>query len=103
MIPKKHARELSKKIPGEVILEMLKKAQSEVTNWKAPCRVNKNMSRGKLWNMFATHFDPVKKHEMVVYRLIEEFGDFLPEKYHPVKKKKKESETLPYHEDPIFL
>ena len=99
---KTRARELSETISNEAISDMLLKAKTEVKDWEKPAKANPLFSRGKFWNMFKCgEFDVNKSyHSILKYRFIEEFGEFLPEKYQPIKKEKRAVVT--YHEDPKF-
>jgi len=94
-----HARTLSTFISNEDIETMLKKAAKEITDWTKPSKANKSLSRGKNWNIFAAKFKVEDKHHhMVKYRLIEEYGEFLPEEFQP--KKKPKSNIITHHSPP---
>ena len=59
-------------------------------------------SRGIHWNIFCKDFDvTVKISHMVKYRMIQEYGEFLPLEYQPPKKKVKLL-NAPAHQEPNF-
>lgn len=102
MIPKSYCRELAKTITHEQVIFMLKNAQANITDWTVRSRVNKMFSRGKHWNMFTRSVGFSILSEILIYRLLEEYGDYLPIELKPVKKKKSDFPP-PHHEDPIFI
>ena len=98
---KKEAKELTEKITNAQISDMLNKAKAGIKDWTKPCKANKTLSRGVHWNTFAKVFDSKNENNaMLKYRLIQEYGEFLPKELQPIKKKKIEVKT--FHQDPIF-
>ena len=88
-LPKKYCKELAETIPNNDLFEMLKKAKENVKDWSVPSRANLGISRGSNWNMFCKDFDVNKDYRPILkYRILEEFGEFISEKYKPSKKSK---------------
>ena len=97
----KYAKELSHKITNEEIRTMLEKAKVLIKDWKKASRTNKGLSRGIHWNMFAREFDLKKESSRIhKFRLIQEYGEFLPNELQPPKKKR--HQNPPNHLNPIF-
>jgi len=100
-LTKSKSRELSETIENDALLLMLKLARFGVPDWSVPSRCNKGISRGKLWNMFCSDFDSESVHTpVVIYRILEEFGEYLPENMKQPVKVTREYRT--YHEEPNF-
>lgn len=80
-LPKLYCKELAEYISNDDILFMLKSAKKNI-NWNTMSRANKGISRKGFWNMFCTDFEPTKQYPPIIkYRLLEEFGEYLPEIY----------------------
>lgn len=82
------ARQLAKTIPQDVCSQMLRDAINLVTktSWEKPSRDNKGMSRGSCWNALFKDLDFKKDiPEIIRYRIVREFEEFLPAKYVPIK------------------
>ena len=99
----KQAKELSKTITNKQIAEMLEKAKTGVKDWTKASRANKGLSRGVHWNMFCKHFHiEVECVPILKYRMIQEYGEFLPDELKPPKKERT-NQKPPAHQDPDFL
>ena len=99
----KHAKELSKTITIDQIVDMLEAAKVGVKDWTKASKANNGLSRGVHWNMFGKDFNPEDEcSNMLKYRMIQEYGDFLPKELQPPKMKKKKEMTIPVHHNPIF-
>ncbi len=101
-LTKAKARELSEKIDDKTLLLMLQKAKEKVANWDAPSRSNIGISRAKNWNLFSSDFFITGKSKppIIKYRMLEEFGEYLPDDIKQPKKQKTKIE--PYTEKPKF-
>lgn len=97
----KFAKELSHKITNEQVADMLEKAKTGVKDWKKASMANKGLSRGVHWNMFCKDFKVENECSPILkYRMIQEYGEFLPNELQPSKKQKVQQK--PTHFDPIF-
>ena len=97
----KYARELSHEITNDEIYTMLEKAKVLIKDWRKASKANKGLSRGVHWNMFAKEFDVKNECSHIFkYRLIQEYGEFLPDRLQPQKKER--HQKPPSHQDPIF-
>ena len=96
-----HAKELSRTITQEQIAKMLERAKAEIKDWTKPSKANKGLSRGIHWNIFCKDFKvEVQCSWILKYRMIQEYGEFLPDELQPPKKSKPTIKTS--HQDPIF-
>ena len=101
-VPKKYAKELAERISSSDLQIMLENAKVGVKDWKVASRANKGISRGGNWNMFCKDFNPVLEYAPILkYRMIEEFGEFLPNHLKPEPKEKIPTNPTT-HQDPIF-
>lgn len=93
---------LSEKLSNQQIYDMLQAAKAGVKDWTKSSKANAMFSRGAFWNTFKCGEFNVNKtyHDIVKYRLIQEFGEFLPGHLKPVRKKHKPDKI--WHQDPIF-
>jgi hypothetical protein len=98
---KNFAEELSHTITNAQIFDMLEKAKVNVKDWTKASVANKGLSRGTHWNIFCKDFKIENKYSPILkYRMIQEYGEFLPTELQPPKKEKRQSK--PTHFDPIF-
>jgi len=98
----KFAKELSHKITNVEIADMLEKAKTGIKDWTKASRANKGLSRGVHWNMFCKDFKVENECSHILkYRMIQEYGEFLPNGLQPPKKPRKQHKP-PTHFDPIF-
>jgi hypothetical protein len=85
---------------------MLKNAKLGIKDWKAASKLNPSMSKGVAWNIFAAHFDVNKVcKELILQKILVEFGDFLDIKPYMepyIKKRKPKLNVEIYHEEPDF-
>lgn len=95
-------KDFSKTVSQDHIKFILERAKNDIKDWTVPSRQNKGISRGSFWN--ALHCNKVLKSDssssIVKYRMLVEFGEYLPERLKPVMKKKTEPKVI--HQDPIF-
>ena len=97
----KFAKELSHKITNIQIADMLEKAKTGVKDWTKASKANKGLSRGTHWNMFYKYFNVNNECLPIIkFRLIQEYGEFLPCELQPPKKNK--IHKAPTHFNPIF-
>jgi hypothetical protein len=102
MITKQYAKQLSEKITDNQIRDLIQKTKVEITEWAVSCRCNKNFSRGKFWNIFCADYKN-GSIPMVKRRILEEFGDLLPNELKEKPKTKRIKNTpFCYHEEPKF-
>lgn len=104
-IPRRQCKELAQKISTEDLLIMVDAAAKLITDWTKPSRCNKSISRGVNWNMFCKDFymDRERKSDMVNWRMVEEFGQYLPAHCKPINQKKTYVIAKVHHQEPIFL
>lgn len=96
------AKELSHKITNIQIYDMLEKAKVGVKDWTKASKANKGLSRGVHWNVFCKDFKVENECSHILkYRMIQEYGEFLPLELQPPKKSKANYKP-PTHFDPIF-
>lgn len=96
------AKELSHRITNDQINDMLEKAKTNIKDWTKASKANKGFSRGVHWNIFCKDFKVENECSHVVkYRMIQEYGEFLPIELQPPKKVKKQNKP-PTHAEPIF-
>ena len=96
------AKELSRKITNIQIHDMLEKAKVGVKDWTKASKANKGLSRGVHWNIFCKDFKVENECSHILkYRMIQEYGEFLPIGLQPPKKDKNNHKP-PTHFDPIF-
>ena len=96
----KRAKELSLLISNQDLNDMLVNAANSNIDWTKPSKANKGISRGSNWNMFCKDFDiNIIYDNIVKYRMIQEFGDFLPLKYKTEKKVKRVVSTTHFEPD----
>lgn len=98
----KRAKELSKIVNNEELKKML----SDVINdkkikWDKPSKANKGLSKGTHWNIFCSELDfsNGELSEILKYRLLQEYGDYLEGYDQEVKSIKKINCT---HQEPKF-
>jgi len=97
-----YAKKLAQTITNKELETMLNNAKVGVLDWTKASKSNKGISRGTNWNMFCKDFNVNHKiSEIIKFRMIEEFGEFLPIELHEPKKKKPDY-VQPTHFDPIF-
>ena len=98
------AKELSETITNAQIKEMLEKAKIYIKDWTRVSDVNKGLTKGAAWNMFAKDFDEnIDYPSCTKLNIIREFGNFLPsDLLYPRKDKKFHQPTPPVHQEPIF-
>lgn len=98
----KFARQLSMTITNQEVFDMLQRAKSETKDWTKPSKANKGISRGSHWNIFnCKDFDVSNSYpSFVKYRMIQEYGEFLPKELQPPKKPARVFKTT--HFDPKF-
>ena len=97
------ARKIAETITNEQLREMFETAKVKITNWVKISNVNKGMTKGTSWNIFAKDFNVnVTHHILAKTNMIREFGEFLPEHLKPKKSNKQTSDKLPVHQDPKF-
>jgi len=98
----KFSKEFSYKITNEQIDNMLNEAKKGITDWTKASVANKGISRGTHWNMFCKNFNVEKEyHPVLKYRMIQEYGCFLPNELKPIKKTRTKK-NKPLHQKPIF-
>jgi hypothetical protein len=96
------ARKLADTITNEQLFDMLEKAKVGIKDWTKVSLVNKGMTKGTAWNVLGSNFDVTKNiHVLTKANLIREFGEFLPKELQPPKKKKG-TNIIPHHQEPIF-
>ena len=96
------AKELSHKITNIQISDMLEKAKVGVKDWTKASKANKGLSRGVIWNKFCKDFKVENEYSHIIkFRMIQEYGEFLPIELQPPKKDKANYKP-PTHFDPIF-
>ena len=99
---KKDAKELSKTVTNQQLLEMLENAKNQIVDWNVRSSVNKSLNKGAAWNILAKDFDVNRNHhQLTKQNLIREFGDYLPERYKPIKENKKEI-PIKFYQEPDF-
>lgn len=99
-IPKNYCRVLAETVTNQQIYDMLKRAKENVSNWEAPSRANKGISRGSNWNMFCKDFSVDGTYASILkYRMLEEFGEYLDEDLKPEPRKKREIKTTHFPPD----
>lgn len=100
---KTDAKKVVEKITNEQLQKMFEKAKNNIVDWKETSVLNKGMTKGFSWNIFAKDFDLNKKHnDLVKTNMVREFGEFLPEDIKPKKVKGKRFGRPPIHEEPNF-
>ena len=98
---RKESKRLAEIVSDEQIKTMLDRAKAEIDDWSKASVANIGLSRGCHWNMFCRKYYDAKSFSTIhKYRLIQEYGEFLPEEFHP--KKTSRVKTIPVHHDPIF-
>jgi len=99
---RKEARKIAEKITNEEIFDMFEEAKAKINDWTIRSANNIGLSKGTAWNILAKNFDiTIKYHVLAKTNMISEFGDYLPEKLKP-KRRKKMILKKPSHQDPIF-
>lgn len=104
-LSKKECKKSAETISNQGLKEMLDSARDNVEDWKKSSDINKRMSKGTAWNMFAKDFDVEEVYSTVLkLRLLQEFSEFLPSYLRPKKefKKPEKKESSIKHEAPIF-
>ena len=86
--------------------KMFDSARNNITDWKNVSNVNKNMTKGAVWNILWQSFEMMSSGQLrraSIRNMVWEFGDYLPNNLKP-KKKIKKTKTIDnlYHEKPIF-
>jgi hypothetical protein len=96
------AKELAETLTVSQIKEMLDNAKAGVKDWTKASVANKGISRGSHWNIFCKDYSTQTEFtNMHKYRLIQEYGEFLPYSIRHKEKSKKDF-GKPVHHDPIF-
>ncbi len=99
---KNKARSIAETITNQELLEMFKSAKLKIVDWAKRSKINTSLTRGTAWNILAKNFDIEKRHIIIVKtNMIREFGEFLPKKLMPVKKKRPIL-GRPHHQEPDF-
>lgn len=97
-----YARKLADTITNEELCTMFDNAKNGITDWTEVSSVNKSMTKGATWNVFAYNFNlDSEYHVLAKTNMIREFGDFLPE-HLKLKPKSKRLVIKPFHQQPIF-
>lgn len=96
------ARKLAETVTVEQIKQMLDNAKTGILDWTHASVANKGISRGSHWNLFCKDYSKKTEFsEMLKFRMIQEYGNFLP--YHIRHQEiKKKDQAKPIHHDPIF-
>lgn len=101
-LSKDYCHKLSESISNKDLMQMLGKAQRTIKDWSVPSRSNKGLSRGTNWNLFCKHFTINSSISAIIkYRMLEEFGEFLPDHLVPIKAKTQPTKR-PTHQEPVF-
>ena len=96
------ARKIAETITNEQIDDMFAEAKAKITDWTKTSLVNKGMTKGVVWNILAKDFDKTAKHHILAKtNMVREFGEFLPDRLKP-KKKKRGNLKPPTHQEPFF-
>jgi len=96
----KRAKELADIVTNGDILYMLDNAAKNIKDWTKQSKANKGISRAINWNMFCKDFDYNKEYPTILkYRMIQEFGDYLPCEY-TLKLKRDNNRDKPTHFEP---
>lgn len=96
------ARKLAETITVEQIKEMLDNAKRGILDWTHASVANKAISRGSHWNLFCQNYkNKTEFSTLLKYRMIQEYGAFLPYRIRHQETKKKD-QAKPIHHDPIF-
>lgn len=96
------AKIIAKTITFEQIFQMLDNAQKLIVDWREVSRINQGITKGTSWNLLVNPFkNDNNVDELIIFYLIYEFGDYLPQEL-KVKKTKKKNKIIPIHQDPIF-
>lgn len=94
------AKELAPTVTAEQIKAMLLNAQNGIKDWTKASPLNKGLSLGKAFNIFAAIEFTDKTHWIVKRNALATFGDYLPGYVKPVKEKRV---INVYHEEPNFI
>lgn len=95
------AKDIANKITNEEIQQMFNLAQNSILDWTKPSLINRGMSKGIAWNIFAKDFDASKTHAFISkYNMVREFGEFLPAHLKPVTNQKQKVSVA--HQAPVF-
>lgn len=77
---KYNARKIAETITNEEIIIMFKRARKNIKNWDAKSIVNKDFSKGVIWDILTKNFDVDKKyHVLAKTNMVREYGEYLPE------------------------
>lgn len=99
---KTEAKKLAETITTEEILELREAVKQGITNWKERARVNKLMTKGLAFNILLANLNAdTKLHFLAKRNILLEFGDFLPGRLKPIKKRKVHL-PAPVHQEPKF-
>lgn len=97
------ARKIAEQITNEELKFMFQNAKDGIKNWYECSTVNKSMTKGSAWNIWAKDFDINQNyHIMAKQNMVREFGKYLPEylKISPVANKV--HLNSPIHQVPNF-
>jgi len=100
---KKEAVEIAKTVTNGQLEEMFMNAMVDMPYWEDRSDVNKGITKGAAWNIFAKDFNPEGKHANIAkINMIREFGDFLPKEVRIEKPPKTKLKLKVIHQEPNF-
>jgi hypothetical protein len=99
------AKKIAEHITNEQLQIMFDYAKKEIKDWSVVSNINKGLTKGAAWNIYAKSFKIDKKLNSVwILNAVREFGDHLPGdiKRGKTNKGNVRDRKEPYHEEPVF-
>ena len=104
-LTRKQCRKIAETITNEELNQMFESAKNNIKDWTRISNINKSLTKGTQWNIFAKDFDVNEDYKGIIkLNMVREFGDYIPANLKPYKdfKKPEKKEKQIKHEDPIF-
>lgn len=103
-ISKAEAFEIANDITNDDLEVMFLNTMKGIDDWGEMSNVNKGLTKGTSWNIFAHQFNPELKYSYITKcNMVREFGDFLPDELRLKKvPSKTEVRVKTIHQEPNF-
>ena len=80
---KQEAKEIAKTITNDQLEDMFNDVMKHYGHnnmWGDTATINKSITKGTAWNIFAKDFNPEEKYSNIAkFNMVREFGDMLPD------------------------
>lgn len=95
------AENISKVVDNNDLLKMFQNAKHNVKDWRERSELNRNFTKGYIWNVFTKDFSCEQKYySLTIINMIVEFGEHLPNEI--LERFVVYDNKPPLHEEPNF-